>query len=211
MKILLSPFEWLGAARCRRLGLSACLLGVTLGLAACEPLPPQSTTTLQQPSQVTQTVRMGEYRVAPGDKVRVVVLSDAELSDTYEVDSTGLISPRMAGRVSVVGMTTVEIEAVLKDRYRTDRFLRDPKLTVDLVARRPFYVLGEVSKNGAFPYVLGINVIQAIAIAGGYTRRASKTRIRVKRFNTTAGEEETVTEDSPIGPGDVIYVPERWF
>lgn len=204
--------RWQQAAWRRSLVLWACLFGAVLGLAACgDKQPPMSTKTLQQPSQVTQTIRMGEYRVAPGDKIRVVVLSDTELSGDYEVDSTGLISPRMAGRMSVVGMTTVEIEAMLRNRYRTDGFLRDPKLSVDLVARRPFYVVGEVTKNGAFPYVNGINVIQAVAIAGGYTRRASKTRITVRRFNSPAGEEETVTEDSPIGPGDVISVPERWF
>ena len=108
-----------------------------LGLAACETQPPMTTKTLQQPSQVTQTIRMGEYRVAPGDKIRVVVLSDTELSGDYEVDSTGLISPRMAGRMSVVGMTTVEIESMLRNRYRTDGFLRDPKLSVDLVSPPP--------------------------------------------------------------------------
>ncbi|MDI1284431.1 MAG: polysaccharide export protein [Reyranella sp.] len=195
----------------RALALWACLFGAVFTLAACESQPPMTTKTLQQPSQVTQTIRMGEYRVAPGDKLRVVVLSDTELSGDYEVDSTGVISPRMATRVSVVGMTTVEIEAMLRDRYRADGLLRNPKLTVDLVARRPFYIVGEITRPGAFPYVNGINLIQAVAIAGGYTRRASKTRITVRRFNSTAGEEETVTEDSPIGPGDVIHVPERWF
>ena len=209
--IRLALSRWQELSRRCALGLWACLFGAVFALAACDPQPPMTTKTLQQPSQVTQTIRMGEYRVAPGDKLRVVVLSDTELSGDYEVDSTGVISPRMATRVSVVGMTTIEIEAMLRDRYRADGLLRNPKLTVDLVARRPFYIIGEVSRNGSFPYVNGINVIQAVAIAGGYTRRASKTRITVRRFNTTAGEEETVTEDSPIGPGDVIHVPERWF
>ncbi len=206
-----SPFSKLRGVRRRRSSLVVWALGALLALGACDPQPPQSTKTLQQPSQVTQTVRMGEYRVAPGDKIRVVVLSDTELSGDYEVDSTGVIAPRMAGRVSVVGMTTAEIEAMLRDRYRTDGLLRNPKLTVDLTARRPFYIHGEVSRPGSFPYVSGINVVQAVTIAGGYTRRASKTRITVKRFNSTAGEEETVTEDTPVGPGDVIFVPERWF
>ena len=205
----------LSRAQRKTLYKASCLLAVCLGVAltlgGCEKQPPMSTKTLQQPSQVTQTIRMGEYRVAPGDKIRVVVLSDTELSGDYEVDSTGLISPRMVGRVPVVGMTTVEIEAMLRDRYRGDGVLRNPKLSVDLIARRPFYILGEIGKPGSFPYVNGINVIQAVAIAGGYTRRASKTRITVRRFNSPAGEEETVTEDSPIGPGDTIHVPERWF
>jgi len=203
--------RWQQIAWRRVLGLWICLFGAVLGLAACDPQPPMTTKTLQQPSQVTQTIRMGEYRVAPGDKLRVVVLSDTELSGDYEVDSTGSISPRMANRVAVVGMTTVEIETMLKDRYRADGLLRNPKLTVDLVARRPFYIVGEITRPGSFPYVNGINLIQAVAIAGGYTRRASKTRITVRRFNSPAGEEETINEDSPIGPGDVIHVPERWF
>ena len=211
MTIRTAFFRWQQTAWRRSLGLWACLFGAVIGLAACDPQPPMTTKSLQQPSQVTQTIRMGEYRVAPGDRLRVVVLSDTELSGDYEVDSTGLISPRMASRVAVVGMTTLEIETMLKDRYRADGLLRNPKLTVDLVARRPFYIVGEVTRAGSFPYVNGINVIQAVAIAGGYTRRASKTRITVRRFNSPAGEEETVTEDSPIGPGDVIYVPERWF
>jgi protein involved in polysaccharide export with SLBB domain len=122
------------------------------------------------------------------------VLSDPELSGEYEIDSAGMISPRMAGRVQVVGMTTAEIEELLRTRYRTDGLLRVARLSVDLVQRRPFYILGEVGRPGAFPYVSGINVAQAIAIAGGFTRRSAKTRITIQRFNQTQGMEETVTE-----------------
>ncbi len=182
-----------------------------LGLAACDPDPPMSVNTLQQPSQNTQTIRMAEYRLAPGDRMRVIVLSDPELSGEYEVDSAGMISARMAGRLSVVGMTTTEVEELLRARYRSDGLLRVARLSVDLVARRPFYVLGEVGRPGSFPYVSGINVAQAIAIAGGFTRRASRTRMTVQRFNQTRGMEETVTEDTPVGPGDILRVPERWF
>lgn len=187
----------------------ALMLG--LGLAACDPDPPMSVNTLQQPSQNTQTIRMAEYRLAPGDRVRVIVLSDPELSAEYEVDSAGMISVRMAGRQQVVGMTTTEVEELLRNRYRADNLLRVARLSVDLVARRPFYVLGEVGKPGSFPYVSGINVAQAVAIAGGFTRRASKVRMTIQRFNQTRGMEETVTEDTPLGPGDILRVPERWF
>jgi polysaccharide export outer membrane protein len=193
------------------LRLVSTLLAMTLGLAACDPTPPMTIQTQQQPSQVTQTIRMAEYRVAPGDRIRVTVLSDPELSGEYEIDSAGLISARMVGRQQVVGLTTTEIEELLRSRYRADGLLRSPRLSVDLVARRPFYVLGEVGRVGSFPYVSGINVAQAIAIAGGFTRRASKTRITIQRFNQTRGMEESVSEDSPVGPGDIIRVPERWF
>lgn len=191
-----------------RLLLAALVLS---GLAACDPQPPMTTKTLQQPSQDTQTIRMGEYRVAPGDRLRVIVQSDAELSGEYEIDSVGMISPRMTTRAQVVGMTTSEIEEVLKRRYQTEGLLNAPRLSVEIAVRRPFYILGEVIRPGAFPYVSGISVVQAVAIAGGYTRRASKTRMTVQRFNTTLGAEETVSEDTPVGPGDIIRVPERWF
>lgn len=180
-------------------------------VAACDPSAPPTTMTIQQPSLGTQNLRLGEYRVAPGDRLRVTVLSDPELSGEYEVDSTGMISPRMAGRVIVLGMSMPEIEQLLIERYRSGGYLRNPRISVDLVARRPFYVVGEITRPGSFPYVSGINVIQAIAIAGGFTRRASKTRITIQRFNAQLGQEETVTEDSPVGPGDIIRVPERWF
>ncbi|ODT21713.1 MAG: hypothetical protein ABS35_16515 [Kaistia sp. SCN 65-12] len=197
----------------RILSRCAAVLVVAIGLAvsACEQTPPTSTATIQQPSQGTQNLRLGEYRVAPGDRLRVVVLSDAELSGEYEVDSTGMIAPRMAGRVVVLGMSTPEIETLLADRYRSGGYLRSPRLSVDLVSRRPFYIIGEVTRPGSFPYVSGINVVQAIAIAGGYTRRAAKTRVTIQRFNATLGQEEAVNEDSPVGPGDIIRVPERWF
>ena len=98
-----SPFAWLpdgdvvsfriaifhrllAALRC---GLALPAIALSLGLAACDPQPPMTANTLQQPSQSTQTLRMAEYRVAPGDRVRVIVLSDPELSGEYEIDSAG--------------------------------------------------------------------------------------------------------------------------
>ena len=147
-----SPFAWLpdgdvvrfriaifhrllAALRC---GLALPAIALSLGLAACDPQPPMTANTLQQPSQMTQTLRMAEYRVAPGDRVRVIVLSDPELSGEYEIDSAGMISPRMAGRIQVVGMTTAEIEELLRTRYRTDGLLRVARLSVDLVAASSF-------------------------------------------------------------------------
>lgn len=191
--------------------LASLAVAMAFVVSACDPSTPNTTMTIQQPSLGTQNLRLGEYRVAPGDRLRVVVLSDPELSGEYEVDSTGMISPRMAGRMIVLGMSMPEIEQLLADRYRSGNYLRNPRISVDLVARRPFYIVGEVTRPGSFPYVSGINVVQAVAIAGGYTRRASKTRITIQRFNAQLGQEETVTEDSPVGPGDIIRVPERWF
>lgn len=172
------------------------LCQAVLGVALCLPLTAESSAQ--------------EYKLGPGDRVRVVVLSDTELSGEYQVDGAGMISPRMVGRFSVNGMTTAELETTLMEKYRSTGVLRNPRLSVELLNARPFYVLGEVSRPGSYPYVSGLTVAQAVAIAGGYTRRASTSRIKIKRFaNPTV--EEAVTEDSMVQPGDVLRVRERFF
>lgn len=154
---------------------------------------------------------IGTYRLGAGDKIRVVALQDTEFSGDYEVNASGGISPRMLAPVQVGGKTLAEVEDLLRERYRQGGYLVSPRLSVELVATRPFYILGEVSRSGAFAYVNCLRVIQAVAIAGGFTRRAAKTRITIKRFYAKTAEEEYVTEDTLVEPGDVIRVPERYF
>ena len=156
-------------------------------------------------------VGWGNYRLGTGDKIRVVVLQDSEFSGDYEVDQTGYVSARMLGPIKVTGMTVNEVESMLRDSYRSSGYLVSPRISVELVAARPFYVIGESARNGSFPYVACLRVIQAVAIAGGYTRRAGRTRMTIRRFYSSAAEEESVTEDTLIEPGDVLRIPERWF
>lgn len=171
--------------------------------------PPVNGPTLAQ----TNDCKQGSpgYRLGAGDKIRVVVLQDTEFSGDYEVNAAGGISARMLGPIQVVGLTVAEVEEMLRERYRSQGYLVSPRLSVELVAMRPFYVVGEVSRVGQFPYVNCLRVIQAVAIAGGFTRRAGRTRLTIKRFYSTSAEEEYVTEDTLVEPGDVIRVPERWF
>lgn len=156
-------------------------------------------------------VGTGTYRLGAGDKIRVVALQDPELSGDYEVNASGGISARMLGSVQVGGKTLAEVEELLRGRYREGGYLVSPRLSVELVSTRPFYILGEVNRSGAFAYVDCLRVIQAVAIAGGFTRRAAKSRITIKRFYSQTAEEQYVTEDTLVEPGDVIRVPERYF
>lgn len=153
----------------------------------------------------------GNYRLGAGDKIRVVVLQDTEFSGDYEVNATGGISARVLGPIQVVGKTLNEVEEILRNKYQEGGYLISPRLSVELVSTRPFYIIGEVTRNGAFAYVNCLRVIQAIAIAGGFTRRAGRTRLTIKRFYSKSSEEEYVTEDTLVEPGDVIRVPERYF
>jgi polysaccharide export outer membrane protein len=219
--------EALSARKAAVIGLA---IGALLLVAACGsrttgvtqlPLPPdREVTSLNSPAPTNgppyrQTADcksgMGDYRLGPGDKIRVVVLQDTEFSGDYEVNATGGISARMVGPVQVAGMTLAQVEEMLRERYRSGGYLVSPRLSVELVSTRPFYIIGEVSRSGAFAYVNCLRVIQAVAIAGGFTRRASRSRITIKRFYSKTAEEEYVTEDTLVEPGDVIRVPERYF
>jgi protein involved in polysaccharide export with SLBB domain len=153
----------------------------------------------------------GSYRLGAGDKIRVIVLQDTEFSGDYEVNGMGAISVRVLGPIQVVGMSLQELEDMLRERYREGGYLVSPRLSVELVATRPFYVVGEVLRPGQFPYVYCLHVIQAVAIAGGFTRRASKSGLTIKRYFATTADEQYVTEDTLIEPGDVLRVPERYF
>ena len=229
--MLRSVSEFLRRPRPAKAVIAGAALATLLGLAACDtkstgvwqlPTPPNRDVTSfadQSPpitgpalGQTNDCKRAGAgYRLGAGDKIRVVVLQDTEFSGDYEVNASGGISVRMLGPIQVVGKTVGEIEEYLRERYREQGYLVSPRLSVELISMRPFYIVGEVARSGQFPYVNCLRVIQAIAIAGGFTRRAGKTRLTIKRFYSTSAEEEYVTEDTLVEPGDVIRVPERWF
>ena len=149
------------------------------------------------------------YKLGTGDKLKVVVFGEEDASGEYEVDATGAISARLLGRIQVKGLTVSEVEQALIEQYRARGYFRNPRISIELVNLRPFFILGEVEKRGSYPYMNGLTVAQAVAIAGGYTYRASRSRITIQRAG--APKEEPATEDAPVFPGDVIRVPERFF
>jgi protein involved in polysaccharide export with SLBB domain len=149
------------------------------------------------------------YKLGTGDKLKVVVFGEEDASGEYEVDATGAISARLLGRLQVKGLTVSEVEQALIEQYRARGFFRNPRISIELVNLRPFFILGEVEKRGSYPYINGLTVAQAVAVAGGYTYRASRSRITIQRSG--APKEEPVSEDAPVYPGDIIRVPERFF
>jgi polysaccharide export outer membrane protein len=149
------------------------------------------------------------YHLGAGDKLRVTVFGEEDASGEYEIDATGAISARLIGRIQIKGMTLSEVEQALIDQYKSRGFFRNPRISIELINLRPFYILGEVEKRGSYPYVNGLTVAQAVAIAGGYTYRASRTRITIQRVGAT--KEEAADEATVVYPGDIIRVPERFF
>jgi polysaccharide biosynthesis/export protein len=180
------------------LAVSACSSGANLGPVSAEE---------QQSFAAAATATP---RLQSGEKIRVTVYGEDKLSGDYDIDPNGLVSLPLAGTVKAAGLTQTELEAELSRKFRTE-YLRNPKVTVSLTTRRPFYILGEVEKPGEYPYRSGLNVISATALAGGPTYRASKSTVLIQHVGESGMREYPLSSNVPILPGDLVRVPERYF
>jgi protein involved in polysaccharide export with SLBB domain len=151
-----------------------------------------------------------ELRLAPGDKIRVIVYGEDKVSGDFQVDNAGYISLPLAGTIKGAGLTKSEMEREITTRLKS-QYLRDPKVTVDVLSYRPFYVLGEVKTPGEYPFRSGLNVLSAIAIAGGATYRANNSKVTIQRFGEAEATEVPQSTSVLVMPGDVVRVPERFF
>lgn len=153
---------------------------------------------------------VAEYRLGAGDKVRVTVYNEDTMSGEYEVDGSGMLSLQLIGSVRVLGMSIPEVTALIVDRLKQG-YLQNPSVAIEVLNYRPFYVLGEVKEPGKYPYVSGMTVLNAIALAGGYTYRGKKTYAQVIRADDASKVERRVAPNDIVMPGDIIRVPERIF
>jgi polysaccharide export outer membrane protein len=150
------------------------------------------------------------YILDTGDKLRVFVYAQPNLSRLYTVDQVGNIAIPLIGSVRARGRTTVELERTIAARLGRE-FVKDPQVTVDIAQNRPFFILGEVRLPGQYPFVSGMTVEQAVAIGGGYTERASKRSYRITRRLGALVDQIEAPGDYPLCPGDTVFVFERWF
>jgi polysaccharide export outer membrane protein len=151
-----------------------------------------------------------ELRLSGGDKVRVLVYGEDKISGDYQIDSGGFLSIPLAGTVQGAGLTKIELEQALTQKLKSE-YLRNPKVTVEVISYRPFYVLGEVKSPGEYQFRSGLNVLSAIAIAGGATYRAKDSTVMIQRFGSTELKEYPQSPTVLVMPGDVVRVPERFF
>ena len=150
------------------------------------------------------------YKLGTGDKIRVTVFGEKDLSGDFDVNDQGMVALPLIGPTKLTGKTISEAEAQITASYGKD-YLVNPRVNVEVLNYRPFFILGEVKNPGSYPYVNGMTVVNAVALAGGYTPRAKRDHIMVKRAAKPGSGEQEVSEDSLILPGDVVRVPERFF
>jgi len=150
------------------------------------------------------------YNLSAGDKLRVLVFGQDNLSNIYVVDGAGRISMPLIGIVPAAGMTTTALEAEVGRRLRNG-FIREPHVSIEIEQYRPFFVLGEVTASGQYPFVSGMTVQTAVAIAGGFSPRAERDGVEVTRRFGDHIITGYVPLSYPLKPGDTITVKERWF
>jgi polysaccharide export outer membrane protein len=155
-------------------------------------------------------VQPNEIQLEAGDKLRVTVFGEDKLSGDYQVNTAGYVSLPLAGSVKVSGMTGPELERALEQKFK-GTYLRSPRVTVEVLTFRPFYVLGEVQNPGEYPFRTGLNVLSAMAIAGGGTYRANTSTVMIQRSGSTEIREYPQSPNIKVMPGDLVRVPERYF
>ncbi|HEY8193610.1 MAG TPA: polysaccharide biosynthesis/export family protein [Hyphomicrobium sp.] len=180
--------------------------------ASAEPVVWGSPTVM--PAEIVQSETVadpeGPYLLDTGDRLRIFVYGQPNLSRLYIVDHEGKVAVPLIGNVTARGKTTNQLQAAIRARLGAE-YVKDPQVTVDVQQNRPFFILGEVKTAGQYPYVSGMTVETAVAIAGGYTERASERSFRITRRVNGLVQEIEAPGDTLLKPGDTVYVFERFF
>ena len=206
------------------LGVSATVLCVaSQGLAQVPTVPqplPSSAPARAQPAATPVTAaptaaasaagNVYTYRLSAGDKMSIAVFGEPDLGGTFAVSGEGKIAAPLIGDVYVAGMSAAEVQAALEDKYRQG-YLKDPKVQVQFLSYRPFYILGEVKTPGEYAFDSGMTVVKAVALAQGFTYRADQKKVYIKHRNDAKEIQVPLTANAVVEPGDTIRIGERYF
>ena len=184
------------------------LIGIAFGLSACgggniEPATQGQIAALKAAAAASPALQ-------PGEKLHVLVYDEPTLTGDFMIDPSGYLSLPVVGTMKVAGMTPAQLQEKLVTALQAAH-LKNPGVTVEVAEFRPFYILGEVDKPGAYPYIGGLNVMSAIAIAGGQTYRADQSKVLIQHVGEATMHSYDLDWPIPIMPGDIIQVPRRYI
>lgn len=188
-------------------GLVVLVLGVVL--SACQttaPATPSAQTRVPAASPVDQPT----YELGSGDQVSVTVFNEPSLSGQFQIDGTGHVSLPLIGQVRAGGLSVPQFETAIETALR-DGYLNEPRVNVQVLNYRPYYILGEVTTAGEYPYTDGLTVLNAVATAGGFTYRARQNTVFIKRAGESDFQQVPLSASTLVQPGDTIRIAERFF
>lgn len=190
----------------RRLKTLAALLAVCMGVFTWFAAMPSLAA--DAPAEPTRVIP--EYHLGAGDKIRVITFGEDALTGEFFVSGAGKVSMPLIGEVNAAGLSIPQFQKEVEDALK-DGYLKEPRVSVEVLTYRPFYILGEVTKPGEYPYTNGLTVLNAVATANGFTYRANTKRVFIKRADSTEEQEFPLTSTTPVAPGDTIRIAERFF
>lgn len=162
------------------------------------------------PLTAEETVPSGGYQLGPGDKLVISVFNQEDLTGEYAINGAGRFFMPFIGNVDAKGLTITELTDLIVNKLKPD-YLVNPRVSIEVLNFRPFYIIGEVNAPNSYPYVEGMTYLNAVAIAGGYTYRAKKGYAMVRRNEDQDGKEQKVDMTSSVMAGDIIRIVERMF
>ncbi|WP_165184053.1 polysaccharide biosynthesis/export family protein [Caulobacter soli] len=185
--------------------LAAVFVVSTLPLSAAQAQTPPAAVAGEAPP-----ASASDYLLGSGDKVRVTVYGEPELSGEFFVTGSGLVSLPLIGEVRAAGLNVRQFQDTVQNAL-SNGYLKEPRVSAEVLSFRPFYILGEVDKPGTYPYTSGLTVFNAVATAGGFTYRADKGKVFIKRLGEAVEHKYTLDPTVTVAPGDTIRIGERFF
>jgi polysaccharide export outer membrane protein len=180
-------------------------------LAGCMEMPLLSGAPVSSAAFASPYVDEPSYILDAGDRLRIVVFGQDGLTNSYTVSTNGNIVVPLIGSVNARGKTLDGLARKIGERLR-DGYIREPHIAIEVEAYRPFFILGEVTFPGQYPYVPSLTAEKAIAIAGGFTPRAFRSTVQIDRKLRDGGRlRESVPLFAAVRPGDTVHIEERWF
>lgn len=157
-----------------------------------------------------QEAASSSYKLGSGDRLKVIVFGEESLSGEFEIDGQGMVALPLIGNMNAGGIDVRKFETDITEKLK-DGYLINPRVSIEVLNFRPFFILGEVKNPGSYPYVNGLTVLNAVALAGGYTHRARTDRVLLRHGNDSKEKEIEIGEDGKVMPGDALRVTERFF
>jgi polysaccharide export outer membrane protein len=154
--------------------------------------------------------QMPGYVLGTGDKLHLTVYGETDLSGDFAIDGAGFVRLPLIGQVRASGYTATQLEAAVGSAL-AQGYLKSPRVSVEVSAYRPFYIIGAVNRPGQYPYEDHMNAMNAVALAGGFTSGAVESVVFVRREGTNQEVELPVDRTTEIYPGDVVRVHTTFF
>jgi protein involved in polysaccharide export with SLBB domain len=159
---------------------------------------------------VVKATPYNDYHLGPGDKVRVTVYDETDLSGEFQVDDTGYVRLPLIGQVKAGGHTSRQLEGDISVAL-TDGYLKNPRVNVEVSTYRPFYIIGQVNRPGQYPYTSNMSALDAVGVAGGFTDHAVESTVHIRHEGETKEYDLPADESVRIRPGDVVRVDQTLF